>query len=60
MNRNTTLMEKRNAAIRRDYDRMRSRKERGRIKYTVEYVIYRLSEKYYLSTRTIEKIIYGS
>jgi hypothetical protein len=51
MQRNKELMQRRNADIRKDYDAMRKR-----LKF--EFVIYKLSEKYYLSTGTIEHILF--
>lgn len=49
--RNKEIMARRNADIRKDYEAMRK-------KLKAEYAIYKLAEKYYLSTHTIEHILF--
>ena len=49
----------RNEKIKADYFSMREEKYEGTRKYTEEYILKRLSEKYFLSPITIEQIIGG-
>lgn len=46
-------------AIRHDFKEMSVIQENGARKYTTEYIICKLSEKYYRSPSTIENIIFN-
>ncbi len=59
MARDTELIQRRNAAIRKDYDQLRGERKGKVRKYTTAYVVHMLAERYYLSTRTIEKVLWG-
>lgn len=59
MARDTALLKSRDQAIRKDFDRMRSARVDGKRKYTAEYIIWQLSQGYYLSEKTIERVVYG-
>lgn len=59
MARDTQLILRRNAAIRKDYEQLRGAMKGKVRKYTTAYVVHMLSEKYYLSSRTIEKVLWG-
>lgn len=59
MGRSKELITKRNLAIRKDYERLRAAKQ-GRVpKYTAGYVISLLAEKYYLTERRIEDLVWA-
>lgn len=59
MKRDVNLRERRDADIRKDYDRLRAERKGRAPKYTVEYVIHWLSQRYYLSVVTIERVVYA-
>jgi hypothetical protein len=60
MARNAELVQRRNKAIRADFEKLRGiRNDKGLRKYTYEYAVYMLSEKYYIAQGTIEHIIDG-
>ncbi|HCY81523.1 MAG TPA: hypothetical protein DHV22_07965 [Xanthomarina gelatinilytica] len=46
-------------AIKEDFDKLSSVKEYGVPKYTNQYILNRLAEKYFKSARTIENIVFG-
>ncbi|MCW5900474.1 MAG: hypothetical protein KIT10_14515 [Flavobacteriales bacterium] len=58
MARNNDLIARRNAQIRKDYEKLRSAKQGRKPKFTAEYVISLLSERYYLSERRIEDLVW--
>ncbi len=58
MARETALRDKRNAAIRKEYDRLREVREGRSRKYTADYIVTMLSERFFLSERTIEDIVW--
>ncbi len=55
---NKTKTAKKYDDIRSDYSKWSAKKYRGVKIYTDKYIFTKLSEKYYLSTRTIENIIF--
>lgn len=58
MARNPEVTRRRNAEIVKEYERLRAmRVGRGR-KYTPAYIVSQLSDKFYLSERTIEDIVW--
>lgn len=60
MARNPGITKRRNAAIVQEYERLRAmRVGRGR-KYTPAYIVAQLSERFYLSERTIEDIVWAA
>ncbi len=59
MARDTELTKRRNADIRKEYERMRAQRIGRRPKHTVEFILFTLHEKYYLSIRQIERIVYA-
>lgn len=60
MARDTELLKLRDKHIRNDFDRLSGqRTKEGRRKYTVEYVIWQLSRSYYLSEKTVERVVYS-
>lgn len=58
MARDTALLKSRDQAIRKDFDRLRGTRVDGKRKYTAEYIIWQLSQSYYLSEKTVERIVY--
>jgi hypothetical protein len=53
--RKRTLIQKRNEAIKADYQRLKAQK-----KYTAEHIFEKILEpKYYISAATLMKIVYG-
>jgi hypothetical protein len=59
MGRSKDLITKRNAAIRKDYERLRQAKDGRKPKYTADYVVTLLAEKYFLSERRVEDLVYA-
>lgn len=59
MARHTELIAKRNVDLKKDYERLRRMRDGRQPKYTADYVITTLSEKYYISERTVEDIVWG-
>lgn len=59
MARDTELTKRRNADMRKEYERLRSQRIGRRAKYTVEFILFTLHEKYYLSIRQVERIVYA-
>lgn len=60
MPRDQELITKRNADIKKAYEKMRAHKVKGKSKHHPEYILMRLSEKFYLSTERIERIVFSS
>lgn len=59
MARHNDLIARRNADLLKDYERLRAVKEGRKPKYTADYVITMLSERYYLSERRVEDIVWA-
>lgn len=45
--------------VRKEYHRMKNIKDKGVSKYSYEYILVTLSEKFYRAQKTIENIIWG-
>ncbi|MBL7954421.1 MAG: hypothetical protein JNJ91_05245 [Flavobacteriales bacterium] len=58
MARNPEITKRRNAEIVKEYDRLRSIRVGRARKYTPDYCITQLAEKFFLSERTIEDIVW--
>jgi hypothetical protein len=59
MARDKELIEKRDADIRKEYERMRAMRIGRRPKHTVEFILWTIHERYYLSIRQVERIVYS-
>lgn len=59
MARDPVLTTRRNADIRKEYERLRAQRIGRRPKHTVEYILWQLHERFYLSVRQIERIVYA-
>lgn len=59
MARDPHLTARRNADIRKEYERMRALRIGRRPKHTVEFILWSLHERFYLSIRQIERIVYA-
>lgn len=60
MARDRDLTEARNKAIKEAFEKLRAKRgARNRRLHSVEHILYLLSQQYYLSERTLERIIYG-
>lgn len=53
------LTKKKHDDLRNDYMRWAAKKYKGTRMYTDSYIFKKLSEKYYLSSSTIENILYS-
>lgn len=59
MARDKELIEKRDKDIRKEYERLRAVRLGRRPKHTVEFILWTLHERYYLSVRQVERIVYS-
>lgn len=59
MARDKELITKRNKDIRKEYERMRAMRIGRRPKHTVEFILWTIHERHYLSIRQVERIVYG-
>ena len=59
MARDPVLTKRRNADIRKEYERLRAVRIGRRPKHTVEFILWTLHEKSYLSIRQVERIVYA-
>ena len=57
MARNRELIDRRNATIKKEYKKLLSVEHKGKRKYTYDYVLEILSEKYFLTPDYISQII---
>ncbi|WKW46726.1 hypothetical protein P3875_01245 [Myroides sp. JBRI-B21084] len=49
---------KRHDDIRKDFEKMSNEKEYGVQKYNMKFILEKLGEKYYMSSKTIENIVF--
>jgi hypothetical protein len=60
MARDPELLKLRDKRIREVFDRMRAKRSGGKRMYTSEYIVHHIStEHVFISTRVIERVIYG-
>lgn len=59
MPRDPELIDKRNNAIRQEFEKLTSIREYGVRKYHHEYCLARLANTYFLARHTVERIIYS-
>lgn len=60
MARDPAITQRRNAAIIKEYERLRAVRVGRARKWTPSYIITVLSEQFYLSERTIEDIVWAA
>ena len=60
MARNPELIRLRNERIRQVFERMSAQRVKGRRRYTVDHIIYRISTEHaWVSSKVVERVLFG-
>jgi len=58
MARSPILIDERNKRIQQRFETLRDERDQGARKFTPEYCVLRIAQEFYLSPRTVERIVY--